>query len=145
MPLSVIRSLTVTQQLGYAGLLPFFATLLLYAIGVEQGLDLFVIYSVLILAFMAGACWGVGQVRPERRRTVELVISIGVSLWALLMQFLPGMYALIGLLSGYWVLIWLEREPTFRYVYRADYRYLRKVLTTVVSLCHLVMLWLLLG
>ncbi|TNC92768.1 MAG: hypothetical protein CSH36_02805 [Thalassolituus sp.] len=144
MSLSLIRSMTLTQQLGYAGLLPFFFSLIAEVAGLEGAADIFRSYSVVILAFMAGACWGVGQVRPERRRSVELTLAIAVSLLAMLMYFMPLLIALPGLLVGYWTLVWLEREPLYRQAYRRDYRQLRWVLTVTVSACHLLLIWLLL-
>ena len=57
------------------------------------------------------------------------------------MYFVPLLYALPALIAGYWLLIWLEREPLFRQSYRSDYRQLRWVLTSTVTLCHLLMIW----
>ena len=72
MSLKFFTSLTLSQQLGYAGLLPFFFSLIAAVAGFPEGEEFFRLYSVFILSFMAGACWGVGQVRPERRRAAEL-------------------------------------------------------------------------
>ncbi|HCG79012.1 MAG TPA: hypothetical protein DE015_07350 [Oceanospirillales bacterium] len=57
------------------------------------------------------------------------------------MYFVPHLAGLPGLLLGYWVLVWLERQPVFRQSYKRDYRTMRWTLTLVVSACHAVAFW----
>ena len=56
-----VKQLTLTEWFGYTGLIPFFAAALAVVMGVEHSLAGFLVYSALILSFMAGACWGVAQ------------------------------------------------------------------------------------
>lgn len=134
------RELPLSNRFGYAGLLPFLAMAILALAGFSWGYDGFKVYSIVILAFMAGACWGVEQAHPHRMAKLPLTVSIAVSLVALGAYFLPMVFALSVLLAGYWVLLWVERDPLFRSVYSVSYRHLRWVLSGVVTLLHLVLL-----
>lgn len=56
-----VRQLTLTEWFGYTGLIPFIASGVAVVAGVENSLTVFLVYSAMILSFMAGACWGVAQ------------------------------------------------------------------------------------
>lgn len=56
-----ITQLTLTEWFGYTGLIPFFASAVAVVMGLEGSLTWFLVYSSMILSFMAGACWGVAQ------------------------------------------------------------------------------------
>ncbi|MAX86486.1 MULTISPECIES: DUF3429 domain-containing protein [Thalassolituus] len=131
----------ISQKLGYAGLIPFVFFALSVLAGSTWAPDFFTLYSALILSFMAGACWGVMQAQRDHVSSAELGLSIGVFLWGWLMYFVPHLAGLPGLLLGYWVLVWLERQPVFRQSYKRDYRTMRWTLTLVVSACHAVAFW----
>lgn len=134
------HELPLSNRFGYAGLLPFLAMALLAVLGFSWGYDGFKVYSIVILAFMAGACWGVEQAHPHHMAKLPLTVSIAVSLVALGAYFLPMLFALATLLIGYWVLLWVERDPLFQKVYSTSYRRLRYVLSAVVTVLHLLVL-----
>jgi len=133
--------LGLSEKLGYAGLIPFVFFSLATLAGISWAAEWFSLYSVLILSFMSGACWGVMQAHRDQVSPFELSLSIGVFLFGWLMYLLPDYIGAGGMLAGYWVLIWLERQPVFRQSYQRDYRTLRMVLTLVVSACHGIALW----
>lgn len=132
------------ELLGYAGLLPFALALVMATLGVLEGVRLFEAYSAMILAFMAGSCWGVAQSHHERAGYVTPAVAIAVFLWALAAWWFIGwlgqQVALIGLLAGYVALFVLEQRELFRQAYSASYKRLRRNLTLIVSGFHLVML-----
>ena len=82
------RTRRVMEQLGYAGLLPFYASALWVALQLDSGRDLavrvFVIYGVVILAFLGGTVWGNAVARPEPVKVGRLVFSNIVALFAAL-------------------------------------------------------------
>lgn len=137
------RELPLSNRFGYAGLIPFAVMALMAMVGFSWGYDGFKVYSIVILAFMAGACWGVEQAHPHHMAKLPLTVSIAVSLVALGAYFLPMRFALATLLMGYWVLLWVERDPLFQKVYSASYRRLRYVLSAVVTVLHVILLVLL--
>lgn len=133
----MFTSLSLSERLGYAGLLPFIMITIAVAIGVEGAADLFKLYSVLILAFMAGGCWGVEQANPDKIDNTLLALSIGAFLWGGMAYFLPINVAVVMLLAGFLLLLWIEANPLFKSAYESSYKKLRIVLTSVVSLMHI--------
>jgi hypothetical protein len=79
-------TLVVMATLGYAGLLPFYASALWVAFPDAPGRTLagqiFVIYGVVILAFLGGTLWGNAVVRPPPHKYSRLIISNLVALFA---------------------------------------------------------------
>ncbi len=125
--------------------------------GVENSLTVFLVYSAMILSFMAGACWGVAQAHyvllnrdpdtPPSADPVSLSVSIAVFLFGLALlvfhQWLGPMIAMDGLVTGYLVLFMLELRELFRQTYSATYRRMRAILTFVVVTLHLLVgVWL---
>lgn len=133
--------MTFSERLGYAGLLPFIAATMAIPTKIEGAVSFFILYSALILSFMAGGCWGVLQANYKQVKNVDLAISIGVFLWGWLMYFLPESYAVPGLLLGFLSLFTLEQRQLYASVYSASYRKLRSVLTVVVGICHVLIIW----
>ena len=136
--LTHLNSMSLSEKLGYAGLVPFIASAVAAVVGIEGSEHFFKVYSVLILCFMAGGCWGVEQANPDKIDEVPLELSIGAMLWAMMAYFLPPEVALPMLLAGFWILIWVEANPLFKSAYSASYKHLRMVLTSVVSVLHLI-------
>ncbi len=131
-------ALSISEKLGYAGLLPFIAGAAAVVLGVEGGEEFFKLYSLLILAFMAGGCWGVEQANPEQIDEIPLELSIGTFLWGLLAYFLPTNVAVLMFVVGFWLLLWTETNPIFKRAYADSYKRLRNILTAVVTLLHVV-------
>lgn len=131
-----MKSLSLSERLGYAGLIPFVLIGLAVGIGVEGSAELFKLYSVLILAFMAGGCWGVEQANPEKIDNTLLALSIGAFLWGTIAYFLPINVAVLMLLVGFVLLLWIEANPLFKSAYEESYKKLRLILTSVVLAMH---------
>ena len=107
-------ALSISEKLGYAGLLPFIAGATAVVLGIDGGEEFFKLYSLLILAFMAGGCWGVEQANPEQIDEIPLELSIGTFLWGLLAYFLPTNVAVLMFMVGFWLLLWTETNPIFK-------------------------------
>lgn len=131
-------ALSISEKLGYAGLLPFIAGAAAVVLGIDGGEAFFKLYSLLILAFMAGGCWGVEQANPEQIDEIPLELSIGTFLWGLLAYFLPTNIAVLMFMVGFWLLLWTETNPIFKRAYAESYKRLRNILTAVVTVLHVV-------
>lgn len=134
------------QWLGYAGLIPFVALVLLshWPIWPElQAETLFQRYSAIILAFMAGVLWPVWSQQAPLRPLAVFAVSIPV------LSFLAGVLPdawLIGIELLLFLLLRIgERWFGLDQLYHPEYLKLRQRLTRVVVLCHGLMLLLLLG
>ena len=133
-----MMALSISEKLGYAGLLPFIAGAAAVVLGVEGGEEFFKLYSLLILAFMAGGCWGVEQANPEQIDEIPLELSIGTFLWGLLAYFLPTNVAVLMFVVGFWLLLWTETNPIFKRAYADSYKRLRNILTAAVTLLNVI-------
>ncbi len=131
-------ALSISEKLGYAGLLPFIAGAAAVVLGVEGGEEFFKLYSLLILAFMAGGCWGVEQANPEQIDEIPLELSIGTFLWGLLAYFLPTNVAVLMFMVGFWLLLWTETNPIFKRAYAESYKRLRNILTAAVTILNVI-------
>lgn len=134
---------TLSELLGYAGLLPFGGAVVGALFGFSSAVAFFISYSAMILVFMAGACWGVAQARSMEAGKLPLLLSIGVFWLALaawlLSALLPDSIVLPMLLLGFLGLYALETQPLFQDAYDSRYSRLRSVLTLVVAGAHVLM------
>ena len=131
-----MKSMSVTEWLGYSGLIPFVGCAIGVSLGIEEAAVVFQLYSIVILAFMAGACWGVIQADSEMPETSSQIWSIAICLWGLLAYFMPYVLSIIMLFIAFVTLLWLEKSPLFQQAYSTSYKKLRMILTTVVALAH---------
>ncbi|MAY14830.1 MULTISPECIES: DUF3429 domain-containing protein [Thalassolituus] len=131
-------ALSISEKLGYAGLLPFIAGATAVVLGIDGGEEFFKLYSLLILAFMAGGCWGVEQANPEQIDEIPLELSIGTFLWGLLAYFLPTNVAVLMFMVGFWLLLWTETNPIFKRAYAESYKRLRNILTAAVTILNVI-------
>lgn len=134
--------------LGYAGLLPFIALPLLYLypllLNTGQILNLYCLYSALILGFMAGILWPVlhdKALNPGKAETMALlavmfpVLSFGALLF--------GLQYFLLCQAGLFVLLRLgECRLGINRYYSSRYRSLRNQLTLIVLVSHLSFSWL---
>ncbi|MGI2172286.1 DUF3429 domain-containing protein [Shewanella sp. MF05960] len=140
-----MKNISTWQWLGFAGLIPFITLSLLAfnhsVLSPEHTLLGFISYSAIILSFMAGALWGKAVVLNLDDSIAKLLIIsnvIALGCWiALLTPF--ELSALILLVSGYVYLLYIEFKAkqlsaTTRYIT------LRTILTSVVVVCHLVVM-----
>jgi hypothetical protein len=126
--------------LGYAGLLPF----ALFALGVWLFDDYlqalshrgFVVYSLVILCFLAGSLWGSAITYDGAAKLQRLLVSNGLAVFAALSVLTAQLLvASLLLMLGHLALLWYERNTSR---FRGWYGRLRTRLTSVAVLLHLV-------
>lgn len=160
----------IVKTLGFAGLIPFLLPALLMvqgafsARGVESaalfGLYapyVFITYSAIILGFLCGALWGKavsGDCRQSANAVLIFSNLIALSAWSctLLIYLAPIMstFAVTMLLAGYLAVLFCEREFELARNQRnsekdfrdSSYWKMRVQLTALVSLLHLVVIYL---
>lgn len=132
--------------LGYAGLLPFIALPLLYnqqwMFDSAELLQLYQLYSALILGFMAGVLWPVlyQQQHTACGRHLALLAVCFPVLSIIGLAFASAHFLLLQALL--FVLLRLaEYGSQINRQYSTDYCHLRNQLTLVVSASHLLMYW----
>ena len=145
-----IKNPLLTNSLGFAGLLPFFAAAWgVYAnvpFGERSASFLFLSYSVVILSFLGGALWGkakeIGESAVSR---FLLIVSNILALTAWSAMLLGEAYlsaglavSLIGFISVY--LVEHKTQAILRDDMGSAYLRFRLTLTTVVCLAHLLIL-----
>lgn len=139
-----MRDRLITQGLGFAGLLPFYATVLgfAYLTDYPQSLSVqgFITYSLAILCFLSGALWGQASQISGREQILRRVISNGLVIFAVAAVLTAqAMLAGVLLMLGYLGLLWYERRlgDTEQW-----YGRLRFQLTAGVVIAHLLYVWL---
>lgn len=130
----------VTQVLGYLGLIPFVAFCLGFSLLEDWPRSLsiqgFIIYSLAIFSFLAGALWGQAQRTDGSAMLSALVVSNGLVLFgvsALLTA--QAMMAAVFLMLGFIALLWYEVKTT---LLEGWYQTMRKRLTVGVVVAHVV-------
>jgi ABC-type uncharacterized transport system permease subunit len=134
--------------LGYAGLIPFIALPLLYLqpfyLSAAQTLELYSLYSALILGFMAGVLWPVlhsnttTTAKADRLAIAAVIFPVlsFIALFTAVEYFLLAQACLFVLLRLSEYRLGINRQ------YSIGYRALRNQLTLVVSASHLSFYWL---
>ena len=116
------------QTLGFAGLIPFYGALLAFVMFEDYPRSLaiqgFLVYSLAILCFLAGALWGYARCRPAREQGQRLLVSNGIVLFAVA-SMLTAQFALAALLLmlGYLALLWFERNVDGSHTWYARMRW----------------------
>ena len=138
-----MSSRLISQLLGYAGLIPFFGFCLGFSSLEDWPRSLsiqgFVIYSLAIFAFLAGALWG--QVQAVREVDGEsaastLIISNGLVLFGVAaILTAQAMMAAVFLMLGYIALFWYETRVSSLETW---YRKMRCRLTLGVVFAHII-------
>ncbi len=139
-----MQQLTVIRALGYAGLIPFLGLALLAwqpIVGTApQALQLFHVYSALILGFMAGVLWPALYQTERPASMAVLAVSFPVASF-LAFALLPTLVAPIQALL-FLALRLSEIGSGIDRDYAPAYRNLRWQLTGVAVLCHVCVFWL---
>lgn len=133
------------KLLGYAGLIPFVALPLLYTtpmwLSPARILELYQLYSALILGFMAGALWPVlhsnmtSEAKTEQLALAAVAFPVlsFLALFTAPEYFLPAQACLFVLLRLSEFRLGLNRQ------YAGHYRSLRNQLTLVVLFSHVLL------
>ena len=134
-----MRSELITRALGFAGLLPFYLFLagLLWLVDYPRALSAqgFIIYSLAILCFLAGAVWGDARRLPSEQQTWRLLVSNGLVIFAVVSMLTAQLVlAAFLLMLGYLALLWYERRVDS---HRDWYSAMRAQLTSGVVVAHL--------
>ena len=135
-----MSSRLISQLLGYAGLLPFFGFCLGFSALEDWPRSLsiqgFVIYSLAIFTFLAGALWGQVLSVEADGAVSTLIVSNGLVLFGVAaILTAQAMMAAVFLMLGYIALLWYETR-----VSSLDHWYcvLRRRLTLGVVLAHII-------
>lgn len=134
-----MSSRLISQLLGYAGLLPFFGFCLGFSALEDWPRSLsiqgFLIYSLAIFSFLAGALWGQVQAMEAEGAVSTLIVSNGLALFGVAaILTAQAMMAAVFLMLGYIALLWYETRVSSR-----DYWYqqMRRRLTFGVVFAHI--------
>lgn len=131
--------------LGYAGLLPFIALPLLYlqplVISAAQALELYSLYSALILGFMAGVLWPVLHAStPATAQSNYLAIAaVAFPVLSFVALFTSAEYFLLAQACLFVLLRLTEYRLGVNRHYSKGYRALRNHLTLVVLVSHVLL------
>jgi hypothetical protein len=131
----------VSQWLGFAGLLPFYAAVLgiaatddyLHALSAQA----FVIYGLGILCFLAGALWGMAQWSRTLTPVSALLVSNGVVVFAVAAVLTAQLLIASVLIAlGFLAVLWFERSQPSKESVGEWYLPLRTQLTAGVLVAH---------
>ncbi len=128
----------VSWLLGGAGLIPFAAGLLAFTYLEDYpkalGQHAFLLYSLAIISFLAGTTWGWAQAARPSEGAIQLLISNGIVVFAVLAMLTANpFWALILLALAYLVFLGYERRVLEQ---EPEYRRMRAWLTGVVMVLH---------
>ncbi|OHU84254.1 MULTISPECIES: DUF3429 domain-containing protein [Pseudoalteromonas] len=124
-------------QLGYYGVLPFLACVfwpLLLGSSVPA-IEAFTLYSMGILAFMAGTLWRAGE-----QSYTHAVMAVLVVVPFPLLVLASATSTLVYLAICFPIVLLFERGMPAWQQYHKDYHKMRYILTSVVFVCHLFMI-----
>jgi hypothetical protein len=133
------------MRLGYLGLLPFYGlvagAMIFTGTPAQRCAELFAVYSLAILSFLAGTLWGRAQISTHGgiRTLVVSNVLVVVAVLALIPDQLVAAILVLSLEFAW--LLWFEWRGE---ELPAWYRRLRGQLTAAVLLAHGLMLWALL-
>ena len=133
---------TITQYM-YLGLLPFLACAFGPWIFIDyenQLVQLFLVYSTIILTFLSGAIWGIALFSGIDNARRHIHAAIVFSLWPLAAYFLPAVYAVGLMLMGFLLLLFWEK-CFINNIYSSWYQTLRHKITFIVVACHMLTIW----
>ena len=137
--------MSLLSVLGYAGLIPFMVLPLLYLqplyLNTSQALELYYLYSALILGFMAGVLWPVLHSNNANSANAELLAlsAVAFPVLSFLSLLFAGEYFLPAQACLFVLLRFTEHQFGINVNYSADYRALRNRLTLLVSISHLLL------
>ena len=134
-------------NLGYLGLLPFIAGLVLAIMDQSllgmSGEKLFVTYSAIILSFLSGVMWGsVLDHFAEKKTKVALILSNAFALLAWGALLIANLQLAILLLAIGFIAVWFcekQSRQALQQTQPAAYQTLRFRLTAGVVLMHIVL------
>lgn len=127
---------TNDRKYGYAGLIPLAVGFAGALFAVSGSVQVFLDYSLLVLIFLTGSCWGALRTKKKKAEDWQLGFTIAIFLWGWFASYLPQNITVLMLLVGFWMLRFLESDKVFGKVYTDEYKDMRVKLTWVVSALH---------
>jgi len=125
------------RKYGYAGLIPLAVGFAGALFAVSGSVEVFLTYSLLVLVFLTGSCWGALRTKKKKAEDWQLGFTIAIFLWGWFAFYLPQNISVLMLLVGFWMLRFLESDKVFKKVYTDEYHDMRRKLTWVVSALHI--------
>jgi hypothetical protein len=125
------------RKYGYAGLIPLAVGFAGALFAVSGSVEVFLTYSLLVLVFLTGSCWGALRTKKKKAEDWQLGFTIAIFLWGWFAYYLPQNISVLMLLVGFWMLRFLESDKVFKKVYTEGYHDIRRKLTWVVSALHI--------
>jgi hypothetical protein len=125
------------RKYGYAGLIPLVVCFSSALFGVAGSVEFFLNYSLLILVFLTGSCWGALRTKKKKAEDWQLGFTIAIFLWGWFSLYLPDNLSVLMLLVGFWMLRFLESDNVFAKVYTEEYSNIRRNITWIVSVLHI--------
>lgn len=124
------------RKYGYVGLVPLAVGFTGALFAVSGSVQVFLDYSLLVLMFLTGSCWGALRTKKKKAEDWQLGFTVAIFLWGWFATYLPQNITVLMLLVAYWMLRFLESDKVFKKVYTKRYHRLRVRLTWVVSVLH---------
>ena len=124
------------RKYGYVGLVPLAVGFAGALFAVSGSVQVFLDYSLLVLVFLTGSCWGALRTKKKKAEEWQLGFTIAIFLWGWFATYLPQNISVLMLLVAFWMLRFLESDKVFKKVYTKRYHRLRVRLTWVVSVLH---------
>lgn len=125
------KSTSIEHWLGYSGLVPFvYLAVGLPIPGAFAPIEVFTLYSLVILVFMAGTLW---RFSAKTNLFSNLVTLAGFFGFLLLTP-----VSLVFMLGLLFLTLWVWERQLLRPDYSAAYWRLRCRLTAVVVICHII-------
>ena len=132
----------ITKILGYSGLIPFYVfSLLTINEHFTFFIDIFFLYSVIILSFLSGSLWMKLIKNPNQNNSVLYkLISIGLPLFALTSELFVAYVLKIIIYVMIYILLYICELKTSESNLK-DYVKMRFILTINVVLTHFLLLY----
>ena len=132
----------ITKILGYSGLIPFYVfSLLTINKHFTFFIDIFFLYSVIILSFLSGSLWMKLIKNPNQKNSVLYkFISIGLPLFALTSELFVAYVLKIIIYVMIYILLYICELKTSESNLK-DYVKMRFILTINVVLTHFLLLY----
>lgn len=128
---------TNDRKYGYAGLIPLAVGFAGILVGWLPALEVFLTYSLLMLGFLTGSCWGALRTKKKKAEDWQLAFTVSIFLWAWFASYLPDNISVLMLLVGFWMLRFLESDKVFGKVYTKKYHKIRHQMTWIVTVLHI--------
>lgn len=134
-----MRNLHLVKFLCYSGLIPFY-TLAILSFFLKNFfiIDLFSIYSLVILSFLYGSCW-LNLINKETESNIKLILIITIlsPIFLILNEIFIRIEIKIFIYAIFYLIVFLIDN---KFIKNTDYLIIRKNLTIQVVITHILLL-----